>query len=146
MRDSEREFQFVSRCNELARQARAHGEAAVGAVIVREGRVVAEAMEQVLALHDVTAHAELMAIRFACRSQSTLDLSSCTLYTIAEPCGMCSFAIREAGIRRVVIGRAIEEIGGATSRFPILTDCSNRSWGPPPDVICGEWPSLSDEK
>jgi tRNA(Arg) A34 adenosine deaminase TadA len=134
--NSEDAGRYMARCEELAAQARGQGEASVGAVIVRERHVIAEAMEQVVAQHDVTGHAELLAIRAACRNLNTFDLSGCTLYTNVEPCIMCSFAIRETGIEHVVIGRAVEEIGGATSRFPILTDDSIGSWRAPPFI---EW-------
>lgn len=60
-----------------------------GAVIVRDGRIVGEGCNQVLATRDPTAHGEIVAIRDACRRLKTHDLGGCTLYTSAECCGMC---------------------------------------------------------
>jgi tRNA(adenine34) deaminase len=95
---------------------------------------VAEAAEQVRQDRDIAGHAELIAIRLACGAIDSLDLSACTLYTNVEPCWMCSYAIREARIATVVIGAPIDDIGGATSRFPILTDPDIADWVDPPIV------------
>lgn len=121
-------------CLQLAEEARERGESAVGAVIVRDGALLAAASEQVKMSLDVTGHAELIAIRQACQKLGTLDLTDCTLYTNVEPCWMCSFAIRETGIRQVVIGTPVPDIGGATSPYPILTDASINEWRTPPRV------------
>src|SRR5262245_59427126 len=101
---------WMRRCLELARQAQESGERAVGAVIVLEGRLLAEAYEQVKSHLDVAGHAELIAIRQACQVLGAMDLTGCTLYTNVEPCWMCSFAIREVGIRQVVIGAPVPDI------------------------------------
>src|SRR5690349_5731289 len=83
---------WMQRCYELAQEARERGESAVGAVIVRQGELLAEAGEQIRTAFDVTGHAELIAIGRACQALGTLDLIGCTLYTNVEPCWMCSFA------------------------------------------------------
>ena len=72
-----------------------------GAVIVKEGRVVAKGANRVVANNDPTAHAEVVAIRNACRELATFDLSGCTVYTSCEPCPMCLSAIYWAGISRI---------------------------------------------
>lgn len=59
------------------------------------------------------------------------------MYTTVEPCYMCSFAIRQLGIARVVIGRPYPAAGGASSRHPILCDSDFTCWGPPPVVVVG---------
>ncbi len=64
-----------------------------GAVVVREGRVIGEACNCVTSSNDPTAHAEVEAIRAACRSIRTFDLSGCTIYSSCEPCPMCLAAI-----------------------------------------------------
>ncbi len=133
---------YMRRCLELAEEAWRQGDAPVGTVITRGTQVVAEASEQVVLSNDPTAHAELLAVRAACRQLKTRDLSSCVLYTNAEPCWMCSYAIRGAGIMRVVIGLAVDGIGGATSRHPLLTDSSIPDWNPPPELT---WGVLADE-
>jgi tRNA(adenine34) deaminase len=129
----------MERCADLAREAAGAGEAAVGSVVTTaDGVWVADGRENVRAARDVTAHAEVEAIRGACRALGTLDLSGCVLYTTAEPCILCSYAIRETGIARVVTGAWVEDIGGATSRHPVLTDAAMPGWRPPPVVILYE--------
>ena len=125
---------WMQRCLQLAQEAQERGEAAVGAVIVRDNALLAEASEQVNTRLDVTGHAELIAIRQTCQALGTIDLRGCTLYTNVEPCWMCSFAIRETGISEVVIGAPVADIGGATSSYPILTDLSINGWRTPPTV------------
>ncbi len=61
--------------------------------------------------------------------------SEATLYSTAEPCFLCSFAIREAGLRRVVIGAPTPDIGGVASRYPILVADDVVRWGPAPEVV-----------
>lgn len=73
-----------------------------GALIVREGSILARAGNRVVPNHDPTAHAEVMAIRMAAESLGTHDLSECTIYASCEPCPMCLGAIYWAGIRRIV--------------------------------------------
>ncbi|MDH7480122.1 MAG: nucleoside deaminase [Syntrophomonadaceae bacterium] len=75
-----------------------------GAVVVKDGRVVASAHNLVLKLGDSTAHAEMVAIRRAERALGTYDLSGCELYTTAYPCPMCLGAIMWARISRVYYG------------------------------------------
>jgi tRNA(adenine34) deaminase len=128
---------YMRRCIELARVAAQQGNIAVGAVIVEGGKVIAEAGEQLPNGLDVTGHAEILAIREACRVLNTLDLRRCTLYSSAEPCWMCSYAIREARIRQVVIGSPTNEVGGITSKYPLLTDATISGWAPPPIIITG---------
>ncbi len=72
-----------------------------GAVIVHEGRVIAEGHNRVIAGNDPTAHAEVVAIRDACRALSTFLLEGCELYTSCEPCPMCLGAIYWSRIERV---------------------------------------------
>ena len=126
---------WMTRCHDLAEQSRQSGDAAVGAVIVRDNAMVAEATERVCATKDIAGHAEILAIRHACRALQTLDLSGCTLYTNVEPCWMCSYAIREARVSKVVIGAAVPDIGGVTSRYPILTDPNIDGWSDPPIIV-----------
>jgi tRNA(adenine34) deaminase len=112
---------WMKRCLALAQQAKERGEAAVGCVVVSDGRVVAEAAESVHADLDPTAHAEIQALRQASRTLGRLDLSGCELYTNVEPCLMCSHALRECGIAHVVVLEPYPELGGITSPYPILT-------------------------
>lgn len=73
-----------------------------GAVVVREGKIIARAGNRVVPGHDPTAHAEVMAIRMAAEHLGTHDLGGCTIYASCEPCPMCLGAVYWAGIRRIV--------------------------------------------
>lgn len=72
-----------------------------GAVIVKDGRVVAKGANRVVVNNDPTAHAEVVAIRNACRELETFDLSGCTVYASCEPCPMCLSALYWAGVSRI---------------------------------------------
>ncbi|HEX6532970.1 MAG TPA: nucleoside deaminase [Gemmatimonadaceae bacterium] len=128
---------FVRRCLALAAEALASGETPVGAVVVRDGRVIGEAGERTRARHDPSAHAEVEAIRAACREERSTDLTGCTLYTTVEPCVLCAYVIRRCGVSRVVYGAPAGEAGGVTSRYAILMDGALRGWPPPPEVVAG---------
>jgi len=103
-RTTELDESYMRKCIEIGGRAARVAEAPVGAIVVRESRLVAQAGEEVKTTLDVTAHAEVVAIRRASRTVGTLDLSGCTLYTNVEPCVLCSYAIGRVSIERVVIG------------------------------------------
>ena len=94
--------QMMSRCLELAALAKRSGDSQVGSVVVRRGAIIGEGVESVRLVNDPTAHAEIVAIRIACEKSGTLDLSDCELFTNVEPCVMCSYAIKQTRIGRVV--------------------------------------------
>ena len=96
--------QFMRRAIAVSRDAGASGNTTVGAVIVRDGEVIGSAGNSVNSDCDPTAHAEVAAIRDACRKLGTTDLSGTTLYTAMEPCPMCLWAICAAGIGTLVMG------------------------------------------
>lgn len=127
----------MERCIELAKEARSSGEVAVGSLVVRRGEVVGAGAEATRAKFDPSAHAELEAIREACRAVGSLDLSDCVLYTTVEPCFLCAYAIRATRVPRVVMGTDAGEVGAVRSRYPILSDPSFRRWGPPPELVSG---------
>ena len=79
----------------------ANGGGPFGAVIAREGKVVATGVNRVTANNDPTAHAEVSAIRAACQQEGSFKLEGCTIYTSCEPCPMCLSAIYWAGISRI---------------------------------------------
>jgi tRNA(adenine34) deaminase len=105
-----------------AEAAAAADEAPVGAVIVREGRVLASARNEREALHDPTAHAELIAITQAAAALGQWRLDGCTLYVTLEPCPMCAGAIVQARIPRLVYGAADPKAGAVRSLFRIVDD------------------------
>ena len=87
-----------------ARQMRAGKGGPFGAVVVRKGEIVGRGVNAVTSANDPTAHAEVMAIREACRKLKTFKLDDCELYTSCEPCPMCLAAIYWARLRRVFYG------------------------------------------
>ena len=127
---------YMQRCIELAQMARQSGDTPVGSLIVRNDQIIGEGVEGVRARLDVTAHAEIEAIRQACRNVHSLDLTGSLLYTTAEPCWMCSYAIRQTRISQVVIGATVPSVGGFSSRHPILVDPEIGCWPSPPSVTC----------
>lgn len=82
---------------------------AFGAVIVKDGKIVSEGMNRVVASHDPTWHAEMEAIRLACITLQNFKLTGCTLYTSAEPCPMCLATSYWAGLKDIVYGASVED-------------------------------------
>lgn len=95
---------YMSLAIEEAKKAAEEGEVPVGAVIVRNGEVIASSHNLREQTHDATAHAETLAIREACKSLGGWHLTDCTLYVTLEPCPMCAGAIINSCIDRVVFG------------------------------------------
>ncbi len=119
---------------EEAHAASARGEVPVGAVIVRNGEIVARDGNRTRELNDPTAHAEILAIRTACTALDDERLSGCDLYVTLEPCTMCAAAISFARIRRLYYGAADEKGGGVENgaRFFTQPTCHHA-----PDVYSG---------
>ena len=105
-----------------AKKAEASGEVPVGAVIVVEGAVIARAFNQPIGLSDPTAHAEIGAIREACRGMGNYRLSGATMYCTVEPCMMCAGAMIHARLSRLVFGTPDPKAGSAGSIYNVLTD------------------------
>jgi len=112
---------MMARCIELSRNGVAEGEYPFGSVIARGETIIAEAINRVLRETDESRHAEIIAIAHARRTLGRKSLRECTLYTNVEPCAMCSFCIRAAGIGRVVSALRSPVMGGV-SRWDILRD------------------------
>ena len=104
-----------------AEQAASEGEVPVGAVVVANGQVVASAHNSPIGSHDPSAHAEIVALRRACEAQSNYRLSDATLYVTLEPCVMCTGAIAQSRIGRVIFG-AYDEKAGALGSVVDLSD------------------------
>ncbi|MBR4388094.1 MAG: nucleoside deaminase [Prevotella sp.] len=97
-----------------AQMAADEGEIPIGAIIVSHGRIIARAHNQTEVLHDVTAHAEMLAITAAANELGGKYLTDCTLYVTVEPCPMCAGAIGWAQIPRIVYGAPDEKRGYRT--------------------------------
>lgn len=106
---------FMRRALELAHRARDAGEVPVGAVVVLDGSIAGEGWNRPIAAADATAHAEIEAIRAACRAFGNYRLPGATLYVTLEPCAMCIGAIFHARIARVVFGTRDPKTGAAGS-------------------------------
>jgi tRNA(adenine34) deaminase len=100
-----------------ARAALQRGELPVGAVIVRDGAIVSRAGNQTLRDKDPTAHAEVLAIRRACRAENSERLSGCDIHVTLEPCAMCAAAISFARLRRLYFA-APDSKGGGVEHGP----------------------------
>ena len=105
----------------LARQGMESGHGGpFGAVIVQDDEIVGEGWNEVLSSKDPTAHAEVVAIRNACRNQGTYDLSGCEIYSSCEPCPMCLSAIYWARIDRVYFGVNRHDAAGIEFRDELI--------------------------
>lgn len=126
----------------LAEAAAAKGEVPVGAVIVRQGEVIASAANSMRALGDPTAHAEMLAIRAALEKVGSGRLGECDLYVSLEPCTMCAGAIAHARIRRLYYGAEDPKAGAVDNgvRFFAQPSCHHR-----PEVIAGLGAAKSEE-
>jgi len=113
---------WMARALELAREAALEQEVPVGAVIVREGRIIGEGHNRTLRDADPTTHAEIVAIREAAREMGDWRILDSTLYVTLEPCAMCAGAIVLARIPRVVFGAHDPKAGMAGSLANLLQD------------------------
>ena len=102
---------FMRMALKEAEEAFGEGEIPVGAVVVSHGRIIARAHNQTEQLHDVTAHAEMLAITAAANQTGGKYLTDCTLYVTVEPCTMCAGAAGWAQISRIVYGATDENRG-----------------------------------
>lgn len=100
---------FMQLAIEKAREGLEHGQSPFGACIVRRGEVIACEHNRVFADNDITAHAEILAIREACRKTGEIDLSGCEIYSTCEPCPMCFSACHWARLDRIIYGAAIHD-------------------------------------
>jgi tRNA(adenine34) deaminase len=137
----ELDARMMARCIELSRSATSEGEFPFACVVCHDDRIVVEATNRVARDGDITRHAELVAVSQVHRLLGKDKLKDCTLYSNVEPCPMCSFAIREAGIGRVIFSLRSPYMGGS-SRWNILGDgdLSRRmpeAFGRAPEVVAG---------
>jgi len=112
---------MMRRAIEQARAGAQAGEVPIGAVIVKDGQVIARAHNLTETNNDPTAHAELLAIRSACETLKTPRLMDCDMYVTLEPCAMCAQAISFARIRRLYYGAPDAKGGGVEHGVRIFT-------------------------
>lgn len=133
---------FMQRALELARIAAQRGEVPVGAVVARDGRIIAEAYNGTRSLNDPTAHAEMLAIREAGRAVGSERLEGCDLWVTLEPCAMCAGAIVHSRIGRVYYAAADPKGGAVESGARVFAQpqCLHR-----PEIYAGIGESRSAE-
>ena len=107
--------QFMRAALALAEQAAAAGEVPVGAVVVRDGRVIGRGYNRPITSSDPTAHAEIVALREAAAAESNYRLPGCDIYVTLEPCAMCVGAIVQARLGRVIYGARDPKTGACGS-------------------------------
>src|SRR6201997_3472725 len=111
---------FMREALRQAQKAYAADEVPVGAVVVRDGKIIARAHNQVELLKDATAHAEMLALTQAEAAVADWRLTDCDLYVTKEPCAMCAGAVVHTRIRRVIFGCADPAAGAAGSVMNLL--------------------------
>ena len=114
--------EYMALALDLAKQAAAEGEVPVGAVIVKDGKVVGKGRNSTETDKDPTCHAEVKAIREAAKTLGGWRLPGCTMYVTTEPCSMCAGAIVLARIEELYIGTTDPKAGACVSLFSIPTD------------------------
>ena len=119
---AELDQQYMRMAIEQAQLAAQSGEVPVGAVLVRDGQVIAKAFNKPIATHDPSAHAEMLALREAALSEENYRIPGTTLYVTLEPCAMCSGAIFHARIDRVVYGAPDPKTGAAGGALDLFSE------------------------
>jgi tRNA(adenine34) deaminase len=119
---AELDHQFMQQALDQAKLAAAAGEVPVGAVLVRDGQVIAIGFNQPISSSDPSAHAEMMALRAAAHDESNYRLPGTTLYVTLEPCTMCAGAMLHARVERVVFGAADPKTGAAGSVLNVFSE------------------------
>jgi tRNA(adenine34) deaminase len=118
--DIQSDAYFMHEALRLATKAFAKEEVPVGAVVVRDGKIIGRAHNQVELLKDATAHAEMLAITQAEAAVGDWRLNDCDLYVTKEPCAMCAGALVHVRMRRVIFGCADERSGAAGGTINLL--------------------------
>ena len=111
---------FMRKAIHQAQRAAALGEVPIGCVIVHDGKIIGRGFNRRLTSHSTLAHAEIIAIRQACRKLGDWRLEGCTMYVTLEPCQMCSGALVQARIDRVIVGAPNPKAGCAGSILNLL--------------------------
>ena len=115
------DLDYLHACIAEARAAEHDGEVPIGAIIVRDGEIIARGQNRVLRDHDPTAHAEIVALRAAARALENYRLAEgCTLYVTLEPCAMCAGAILHARVSRLVYAAPDPKAGACGSVLAVL--------------------------
>ena len=120
---------FMNQAFLLAKKAQQHGDVPIGAVIVRDGKIIARGENRVQKSKNPTLHAEIVAINKACKKMDSKFLDGCDLYVTLEPCSMCATAISFARIQNIYFAATDEKGGGITSNAKIFEN-DKHLWHP----------------
>ncbi len=116
------EEKFMHLAIEQARKAQKKDEVPIGAIIVKDGKIITKAYNLMERNQSATAHAEILAINKACKKLKSWRLLDCELYVTLEPCAMCAGAIANARIKKVFFGAYEPKSGCAESKYKVLSD------------------------
>lgn len=133
-------MRFMTQALLSARRAFLHEDVPIGAVIVRDGKIIARGENQVQLKKNPTLHAEIVAINRACKKLGTKFLDDCDIYVSLEPCAMCATAISFARIRNIYFAATDVKGGGITSNARVY-DTDKHLWKPKVTQI----PEFADE-
>jgi tRNA(adenine34) deaminase len=137
------DLDFMQQALEEARAAALAGEVPVGAVLVRDAKIIARSGNRTIRDTDPTAHAEMVVLREAARALGNYRLAATTLYVTIEPCSMCAGAMIQARVARLVYGCDDPKGGAVRSCFEILSDARlNHQVEVTPGVLAAECASL----
>lgn len=130
---------FMQAALQQAVQAAKLGEIPVGAVVVHQGKIIAQAHNQCVSQHNISHHAEILALAQAGQAQQNYRLNDCDLYVTLEPCAMCASAILQARVKRVIFAAPEPKMGAAGS---VLNLFAMKNWNAHTAVLGGV---LADE-
>lgn len=120
---------FMNQAFLLAKKAQSHGDVPIGAVIVKDGRIIARGENRVQFAKNPTLHAEIVAINKACKKLNQKFLDDCDIYVTLEPCSMCATAISFARIKNIYFAAVDEKGGGITSNARVF-EMDKHLWKP----------------
>ena len=113
---------FMKEALKCAQKALLFDEVPVGALIVKDGKIIAKGYNKSIKSKDTTAHAEIVAIRKACKKLNNYRLNDCTVYVTIEPCAMCTGALIWARVKKIVFGAYDIKAGACGSVFDIPSE------------------------
>ncbi len=120
---------FMNQAFLLAKKAQTHGDVPIGAVIIKDGKIIARGENRVQFAKNPTLHAEIVAINKACKKLNQKFLDDCDIYITLEPCSMCATAISFARIKNIYFAAMDEKGGGITSNAKVFEN-DRHLWKP----------------
>lgn len=120
--DTEQDQTLMATALTLAAEAALAGEVPVGAIVVKDGKIIGRGSNAPIGSHDPSAHAEIQAMRDAAKFLGNYRLVDCTLYVTLEPCAMCAGAIQHARIARLVYGASDHKTGACGSVVNLMAE------------------------